>query len=98
MDARMEVIMATTKLTLSIPIEMVVKARKLAKHRRTSISALFSNYIAAQDTLREGIHVDSLPPLTKRALELAKDIPPVPADWDYREELTDALMEKYDIK
>ena len=94
----MEVIMATTKLTLSIPSEMLVKARKLAKHRKTSISALFSNYIAMQDTSQEEIRLESLPPLTKRALELAKDMPPVPADWDYREELTDALMEKYHIK
>lgn len=90
--------MATTKLTLSIPSEMVVKARRLAKHRRTSISALFSNYIAAQDVSHESCSTGSLLPLTKRALEIAKDIPPVPADWDYREELTDAMMEKYDIK
>lgn len=90
--------MATTKLTLSIPSEMLEKARKLAKHRKTSISALFSNYIAMQDTSQEEIRLESLPPLTKRALKLAKDIPTVPADWDYREELTDALMEKYDRK
>ena len=91
--------MATTKLTLSIiPSELLAKARRLARQRKTSISALFSNYIALQDTLWEEIHTESLPPLTKRALELAKNIPPVPADWDYREELTDALMEKYEIK
>jgi len=90
--------MATKKLTLSIPSEMVVKARKLAKHRKTSISALFSNYIAMQNTPWEESCMEDLPPLTRRALEFAKDMPPIPADWDYREELTDALMEKYDIK
>ena len=90
--------MATKKLTLSIPSEMLIKARKLAKHRKTSISALFSNYIAMQDTPCEESCMEDFPPLTRRALELAKDMPPLPADWDYREELTDALMEKYDIK
>ena len=33
-----------------------------------------------------------LPPLTKRALGLAKGFPD---DWDYRDVLADALVEKY---
>jgi len=94
----MEVLMATKKLTLSIPSELLVKARKLAKHRKTSISALFSNYIAMQDTSWEEPPMEALPPLTRRALELTKDRPPLSAAWDCREELADAMMEKYDIK
>ena len=73
----MEVIVAKKKLTLSIPSELLVKARKLAKHRKTSISALFSNYIAMQDTSWEEIPLEALPPLTRRALELTKDRPPL---------------------
>ena len=47
---------------------------------------------------QQEFQMNSLLPLTKRALELAKDIPPVPADWDYREELINALIEKYNIR
>ncbi len=32
---------------------------------------------------------DHLPPMTKRALELAASMKKLPADWDYRKELTD---------
>ncbi len=37
--------------------------------------------------------VDGLPPLTKRALGLAKGC--VPDKWEYRDVLADALVEKY---
>lgn len=35
-----------------------------------------------------------LPPLTRRAMELASEIPPLPDDWDYRTELANILTEK----
>lgn len=89
--------MATTKLTLSVESDVIAKARRVSKHRRTSVSAMFSNYIA---TLDETPAVDNkkLPPMTRRAMELASGIAPVPDGWDYRNELGDIMSEKYGVK
>lgn len=86
----------TTKMTLSMDSAIVDKARRISKSRRISISAMFANYIASLD---EGPSVDSeLPPITKRILEMGAKLPQVPADWDYRDELSEVLSEKYDVK
>ena len=86
----------TTKLTLSVDDAVIAKARRISKHRRTSVSAMFSNYIASLDD--ESAEVRELPPITKRVLEMGSKLPTVPADWDYRGELSDALAEKYGVK
>ena len=88
--------MATTKLTLSIAPDVIAKARRVSKHRRTSVSAMFSNYIATLD--ENGKAPQELPPMTKRALELANRTPSLPDDWDYRDELADIMSEKYGVK
>lgn len=86
----------TTKLTLSVDPTIIAKARRISKHRRTSVSAMFSHFIA---TLDEGEpETRGLPPLTKRILEMGARIPQVPADWDYRDELSESLAEKYGVK
>lgn len=86
----------TTKLTLSIDSAIIAKARRISKHRRTSVSAMFSHFIA---TLEEDApETRELPPITKRILETGAKIPQVPADWDYRDDLSEALSEKYGVK
>ena len=37
-------------------------------------------------------------PITKRILEMGTKIPLVPTDWDYRNELSETLSEKYGVK
>ena len=86
----------TTKLTLSIDSSIIAKARRISKHRRTSVSAMFSHFIATLD--EEEPEMRELPPITKRILEMGAKIPQVPADWDYRDDLSDALSEKYGVK
>ena len=86
----------TTKLTLSIDSAIIAKARRISKHRRTSVSAMFSHFIAALD--EEEPEMRELPPITKRIMEMGAKIPQVPADWDYRDDLSDALSEKYGVK
>ena len=86
----------TTKLTLSMDSSIIAKARRISKHRRTSVSAMFSHFIAALD--EEEPEMRELPPITKRILEMGAKIPQVPADWDYRDDLSDALSEKYGVK
>ena len=86
----------TTKLTLSVDSAVIAKARRISKHRRTSVSAMFSNYIASlEDASSETLE---LPPVTRRVLEMGAKLPTVPADWDYRSELSNALAEKYGEK
>jgi len=86
----------TTKLTLSMDSSIIAKARRISKHRRTSVSAMFSHFIATLD--EEEPKMRELPPITKRILEMGAKIPQVPADWDYHDDLSDALSEKYGVK
>ena len=72
------------------------KARRISKRRRTSISAMFSNYIASLE--EEPSKDNELPPITKQILEMGAELPQVPSDWDYRDELSDSLSEKYGVK
>ena len=88
--------MSTRKLTLIVPADIVVKARRISKHRKTSVSSMFANYIATLDDTEKT--VADLPPMTKRALALASGNNPVSEDWDYRHELADIMQEKYDKK
>ena len=84
--------MAATRLALSMDESVVERARRLAVARNTSISRLFVSFVCLMEqtsALADG----QLPPLTKRALGLAKGC--VSDDWDYRDVLADALVEKY---
>ena len=88
--------MPTTKLTLSVAPEVIAKARRISKHRKTSVSAMFARY---NSTLEDTGHKrNSLPPMTKRAIGLADGAPKIPDSWDYRDELKDILDERYDLK
>ena len=83
--------MATTRLALSMDEDVVARARRLAKVRNTSISRLFVSFVCLME--QSATVQTELPPLTKRALGLAKG--DLSADWDYRDVLSDALLEKY---
>ena len=39
---------------------------------------------------------DALPPNTRRVLKIAKKAPPLPVDWNYRDELVDAIIQHYE--
>ena len=86
----------TTKLTLSVDSSIIAKARRISKHRRTSVSAMFSNFISTLE--EEEAETSELPPITRRILEMGAKIPQVPTDWDYRDELSETLSEKYGVK
>ncbi|MBR3222327.1 MAG: hypothetical protein IKF72_08875 [Kiritimatiellae bacterium] len=83
--------MAATRLSLSMDESVVERARRLADARNTSISRLFVSFVCLME--QANAVTDELPPLTKRALGLAKGC--VSDDWDYRDALADALVEKY---
>ena len=76
------------KLTLSINEELVELAKQIAAQNNTSISTMFSQYIAS---LTETDEKPILSPLAKKASGLVK----LPQDKTDKELLTDALLEKY---
>ena len=84
--------MAATRLALSMDESVVERARRLAEHRNTSISKLFVSFVCMMEQQKDS-DVHELPPLTKRALGLAKMN--VPDDWDYKDLLADELIGKY---
>ena len=89
----MEVIM-TTKLTLSVDSSIIAKARRISKHRRTNISAMFSNFIMAKTKLSARRHSrQKIGPLTKSLTGIVK----LPEDFDEKEFMSDVFTEKYGL-
>ncbi len=86
--------MALTRLALSMDEDVVARARRLADARDTSISKLFVSFVCLME--QEQVTTRELPPLTKRALGLAKIS--VPDDWDYKNVLADELTAKYGVQ
>ena len=84
------------KLTLSVDQAVVDKIRRISKQHKTSISAIISNYIT---TLPDSVSpIQEIPPVTKKILEMSAKLPSVSKDWNYRDELIDAMQERYDVK
>lgn len=80
-----------TKLTLSVDEKVVAQAKRLAEQNRTSVSAMFSQFVQAL-AMGQGTPA-GIGPLTRRATGLAQ----LPADKDSHDLLTDALMDKYGL-
>ena len=64
----------TTKLTLSLDDKIVVKAKKIAARKRTSISKLVSNYFEKlpDDKDKKEINLDEIRGVLKKAKHLTK--------------------------
>lgn len=81
-----------SKLTLSIPNLEIKLARKKAKERGSSISAMFAEWVRAQNppkTARKKIG-----PLTRSI----SGIMTLPDNFSEKESMTDILTEKYGVK
>ena len=86
----------TTKLTLSVDPSVIAKARRISKHRHISISTMFSNFIIL---LEEKSPLEQeMPPITRKVLEMSAKLPQLPAAWNYKDELSDILSERYGVK
>jgi hypothetical protein len=80
---------AMTKLTLSVREDVVEKAKRIARANKTSVSSMFSQFVesvAAPRATRAKIG-----PLTRRLSGIIS----FPANKDYKDLLTDALMNKH---
>ena len=79
-----------TKLTLTIELEVIEKAKKYAKKKGRSLSDLVENYFKAitiNDQTDYGLHGSIASSLLGSFQE--------PEDFDYKKELEDAIAEKY---
>lgn len=82
--------MSRVKLTLSAEEELVALAKRLAKSRRMSVSALFAQMVRALDRARTADPAD-LGPITRRASGLVTQR----SQRSDRELVEEALEEKY---
>jgi hypothetical protein len=80
-----------TKLTLSVDEAVVEKAKRIAEDNRTSVSAMFSQFVQSISAPRA--RPPKIGPLTRKLSGVVK----LPAGKDYKELLTDALMNKHGI-
>jgi hypothetical protein len=80
-----------TKLTLSVEEDVVEKAKHIAAANKTSVSAMFSQFVHSMaDSRGRGPKIG---PLTRKLTGVAK----LPPGKDYKEVLADALAEKYGV-
>jgi len=80
-----------TKLTLSIDEAVVDKAKQIAQANKTSVSALFSQFV--QSMAGQRARRAKIGPLTRKLSGIVK----LPPEKGYKELLTEALMDKYGI-
>jgi hypothetical protein len=80
-----------TKLTLNIEQNVVENAKIYAKNQKRSVSKLVEEYLASISLNKGANEFNSLGPITKELVGIIK----IKRDVNYKDILTDALMEKY---
>lgn len=81
-----------TKLTLSMDEATVAKAKQIADANHTSVSAMFSQFVESMAARRA--RPANIGPLTRKLSGIVK----MPAGKDYKDLLTEALMDKYEAR
>jgi len=86
--------MPMSRLTLTAPPEVISLAEEQAKHEKTSISAMFANFVLAKSHLRERKHFGSqVGPLTQSLTGIVK----LPDNFDEKEFMSEVFTEKYGL-
>ena len=80
-----------TKLTLTIEQSVIEKAKSYAKGKGHSLSEIIENYLKAITTEQKPI--EDVSPITKSLIGSFK----APIDFNYKNELSKALSEKYNV-
>ena len=80
-----------TKLTLSIDETVVEKAKQIASAHNTSVSAMFSQFVKGMAV--PPARPAKIGPLTRKLSGIVK----LPPNKDYKDLLTEALMDKHGI-
>lgn len=79
-----------TKLTLTVEQQIIEQAKKYAKKRGRSLSNIVENYLKVLTKDKDDSEIE-ITPLVKSLSGVFK----VPKDFDYKEELSKGLSEKY---
>ncbi|MBR4125162.1 MAG: hypothetical protein IKR13_03075 [Victivallales bacterium] len=87
----------TIKITLSAPPDIVQMAKQIATERKTSVSALFANYIRAIHQANHPVVKPKLHPAVE-ALSGCAQLPPEYANLSDKELRHQLLCEKYGIE
>lgn len=80
-----------TKLTLSIKQELIQKAKDYAKQKNLSLSDIIKNYLTILTQEEKKENLITLTPIVKSLKGSLK----MPANMDYKEELSKRLEQKY---
>jgi hypothetical protein len=78
-----------TKLTIKLDNEVIIRAKRYAQHRRTSLSRLIESYLDSV-TKNESDDIE-ITPLVKSLSGVIK----LHEDFDYKKDRTDRLIKKY---
>lgn len=89
--------MGYSRLSLSMDDTIVEKARHLSDMRGVSISKMFVSFILKTEGESLVGEERSLPPIAAQLKGILKPDNPLPSDWDYRQELDAARMERFGI-
>lgn len=81
-----------TKLTLTIELEIINRAKKYAKDKNRSLSHIVENYLKVLINEEQNVKDNELNPIVK-SLKGSFKMPK--KDMNYKEELRDRLEEKY---
>jgi hypothetical protein len=81
----------TTKLTLTIDESVITIAKKYAKNKGKSLSAIVENYLMTLSSKEK-----TEDPISPRVLKLMGKID-LPENFDYKKELTKGLAKKYKV-
>jgi len=78
-----------TKLTIKLDNDVISRAKRYARHRRTSLSRMIESFL--DSVTQNEVDDIEITPLVKSLTGVIK----VPEDFDYKKERTDYLVKKY---
>lgn len=89
--------MGYSRLSLSMDDTVVEKARRLSDQRGVSISKMFVSFVLRTAEEADRDKEDVLPPVAAQLKGILKSETPISEDWDYRNILDDARMERFGV-
>ena len=84
-----------TKLTLVMDDAVIYNAKKYAKKADTSLSSMVENYLKALANEKFKNNKNTSPKKLNSVIEKYRGIISLPADYDYKKEIANYLLEKY---
>ena len=84
-----------TKLTLVMDDAVIYNAKKYAKKADTSLSSMVENYLKAVASEKSKNNIKGSPKKLNSLIEKYRGIISVPDDYDYKKEIGNYLLEKY---